>query len=198
MAGRRPPFDAAKARAGRAAMRQRCIAVALAETPDTVLWIQRRRSLSGHAQRVSRAYFFRRDPNGDTCRGGERVSGYAVASPAPVTRRALYFYLHEIGHIVLGHCDGRDRRLRAWQREQEAERFAQVRMRAHGIPVPRREIRDGRAYVERKRKQGQRAAHRHTWVDFPRGWGQHGHLERCADADCRALRPKRTGARRRR
>lgn len=185
-------FDPAKAREGRAAMRRRCMAVALAETPDSILYVRIRRDLTGHAVRVSRVA---RRVHG-TVAVGERtiypVEGYMIAAPRPVTRRSLYIYLHEIGHVVLGHCDrGAHRRLRAWQRERQAERFAHERMRAHGIAVPRKETRRAKAYVARKREHGRRSAHRHQWEDFPPGHAHHGKLQRCGDPECHWMRPKR-------
>lgn len=109
------------------------------------------------------------------CRGCDRKSshkrGFATKDTihydaAIRTRATLYDALHELGHIVLGHLGaGRKRR---WEREQEAERWAQKRMRELGFAVPRRQVAAGRGYVARMRRWGRNIsrAHRHRFTRY--------------------------------
>lgn len=125
-----------QAQEGRRRMRARCMAIACAETPASVRYVKVRRSLSGCAWAVDK-------------------HTAAFAAPRPVTRRALYVFLHEVAHVVLGHIHGSDRKLKAWQREQQAEDWARDRMRAHGMPVPHKSTRQARAYVAHKKRIGE-------------------------------------------
>jgi hypothetical protein len=72
------------------------------------------------------------------------------------TRSTLYGGLHEVGHIVRDHF-GKGRR-RRWQEEQEAERYARTRMRELGVPIPRKDVQAGDAYVARMKRWGDRIA----------------------------------------
>ncbi len=142
----------ALAQAGRMAMRLKCIAVALAETPDNVLWIEPRKALTGRAR--------------------PEAGGYVIAAPRPFTRRSLYIFLHECGHVALGHLERKARRrFKSWEREQQAEQFAQDRMRAHGLAVPRKELLRGKLYVEHKREFGRRIARGRPALGTPAGQG---------------------------
>ena len=78
------------------------------------------------------------------------------------TRITFYGGLHEIGHVVLGHH--RRGRRRRFEIEAEAERWAQNRMRELGVPIPRKEVAAGKAYVDRLKAHGDASRHRHTWV----------------------------------
>lgn len=116
-----------KARRG---ARERFVAVAIAETPAAICYIVVRRRLGG------------------------RAFGDHIEAPRPVTRKALYIYLHEVGHVILGHCDAKCRKPRHL-REYEAEKWAHDRMRAHGIAVPRIMTSRARSYVRRKIRRAQ-------------------------------------------
>lgn len=56
----------------------------------------------------------------------------------------------------LGHCDGRRGKTPAWKQEQQAEDCARDRMRALGIPVPRKETRRAKEYVAYRKAMAQR------------------------------------------
>lgn len=104
-------------------MRDRCLACAAAHTLPQ--WkITYRRSLSGKAWPAV----------------GEMIA------PLPVTRKALYIYLHECAHIHLGHTGAKPSHVQ----EMEAEKQAHKWMREAGIPVPRAMTRRAKAYVGRK------------------------------------------------
>jgi hypothetical protein len=80
-----------------------------------------------------------------------------LCAPRPITRRALYVYLHECAHFVL-HADGERPQ---YVEEYEAEQWAHKVMRVAGIPVPRAETRQAKqniSYLLRrvKRKKGRR------------------------------------------
>ena len=170
-------LDPEVARQGRAAMKERCIAAAQAETHHSITEIRYRSSLTGRAWR-----------NGEE---------YIIVVPRPHTRRALQIYLHEVAHVILGHCDSgrRVKALRAWQRERAAEDWSFAAMRRHGIAVPRKAQQRAKRYVEYKKEQGRRCAHRHKWEDFPVGYSQRGKWERCSDPECTWMRPLTTATR---
>jgi hypothetical protein len=68
------------------------------------------------------------------------------------TRGTLQGGLHEIAHLVLGHCartekGHRKNRQRRYEREAAAEQWANQRMRELGVPVPRKTQRLGKDYV---------------------------------------------------
>ena len=66
--------------------------------------------------------------------------------PSPTTRRRLYVFAHECGHVVLGH----DGRVPYHRQEFEAERWAHAALRRHGIAVPEKETLRAKQYVARK------------------------------------------------
>lgn len=70
------------------------------------------------------------------------------------TRGTLHGFLHEVGHVIKGH--GKASKLKRWEEEQEAEAYASESLRIYGIPVPRKAAADGRRYVARKKRLGQR------------------------------------------
>jgi hypothetical protein len=123
--------------------KRRCMAAALAATPESVQVVEVRRSLSGRAWRED--------------------GGHKISAPRPITRSALHIYLHECAHVALGHCDENAPRIRAADRERAAEDWAFAKMRANGIAVPRKSQKSARDYVARKVRQGRAAAHRHAW-----------------------------------
>lgn len=106
-------------------LKERCKYCALVNTPDNVRVVQLRKNLTGKAYK-----------NGTLC------------APRPVTRKALYVYLHECAHFALNHGSG-DRKP-SYIREMEAEKWAQARMREARIPIPEPMLRGARAYVRRK------------------------------------------------
>jgi hypothetical protein len=56
-----------------------------------------------------------------------------IEAPKPVTRKALYVWLHECAHALKHYGNRKARHVE----EYEAEHWAHARMRAHGVPVPR-------------------------------------------------------------
>lgn len=80
-----------------------------------------------------------------------------LAAPRPITRNALFIFLHECGHAHL-HDDAAGRRMDGKRKpthvvEYEAEMWAHAAMREHGIPVPKKMTERGKAYVAWKIKQ---------------------------------------------
>jgi hypothetical protein len=118
----------AELQALRRAAAERFTAIAMQYVPPTYA-IQYRKSLSG------RHYPKRK----------------MIAAPRPVTRRALYIFLHECAHIYL-HGPG-SKRVPAHVRELQAEQWAHAKMREHGVPVPRVETHRAKRYVRRKIRQ---------------------------------------------
>jgi len=90
------------------------------------------------------------DQGGFVTRWG-RVSGITVYHEKTIyclpvfTRESLYVFLHECGHVHLGHGDDHESALAL--HEFEAEEFAKVSMRSMGIAVPRGMLRSAREYV---------------------------------------------------
>lgn len=117
-------------RAGREAMKAKCVACAIAHTPPEVRYFKIRKTLSGKA-------FFREK---------------AIAAPKPFTRRALHVFLHECAHFVLHGLPGVTRKPRHVE-EYEAEQWANARMRDAGIAIPRKSLNRGKAYVRYKINQ---------------------------------------------
>lgn len=134
--GYAPPMSEAsdlktKMQQGRLEMTERCYRCALENTPGTVKAVFIRGSLSG------RAYL---------------VTGFLHA-PRPKTRKALYIFLHECAHFALHHV-GRAKPVHLI--EYEAETWAHERMRAYGIPVPRKMTQRAKQYVARKIEKARR------------------------------------------
>ena len=68
------------------------------------------------------------------------------------TRKTLYGFLHEVGHIVMGH--GKDCPLRRYEREAQAEEYARKSMKDYGFAVPRSAVALGNRYVKRMKRWG--------------------------------------------
>lgn len=97
------------------------------------------------------------------CRGCDGYNshsrGYAVPdkrtihySAKCVTRKTLYGFLHEIGHIVRGH--GKKCSLRRYKKEAQAEDYARQSFRDYGIMASRKAVALGNAYVRRWKQFG--------------------------------------------
>jgi hypothetical protein len=117
-------------------MRERCIKVALENTPSNVRCVRIRKDLSGLAETSG-------------------PDAGLLCAPRPITRRALYVYLHECAHFVLHAGD------KHGERPRYVEQWAHKVMRVAGIPVPRAETRQAKeniSYLLRrvKRKKGRR------------------------------------------
>jgi hypothetical protein len=120
------PIDPVAARAAKIALAERLTAIGQQYVPPgwTVTW---RKNLSGRCYHEEKR----------------------LAAPRPVTRNALYIFLHECAHAHL-HDDAGGRRKPSHVKEHEAEQWAHERMREHGIAVPRRMTARAKAYVARK------------------------------------------------
>ena len=68
------------------------------------------------------------------------------------TRKTLHGFLHEVGHVVLGH--GKSCKLKRFERESAAESYATKSIREYGIPVPREAVALGKRYVSRMKQWG--------------------------------------------
>lgn len=68
------------------------------------------------------------------------------------TRTTLYGFLHEIGHIVMGH--GKNCPLRRYEKEAQAEEYARKSMKEYGFAVPRKSVVLGNAYIRRFKRFG--------------------------------------------
>lgn len=71
-----------------------------------------------------------------------------IDGPRPVTRKALYIWLHECAHAHL-HTNQKGGRPRHVE-EYEAEQWAHAKMREHGIAVPKAMTKRAKRYVMRK------------------------------------------------
>lgn len=77
------------------------------------------------------------------------------------TRATLQIALHEVGHVVLGHCaltrggHRKDKR-RSYAKEAEAENWSFRRMQELGVPVPRKSRARAQRYVAYKKARGDR------------------------------------------
>jgi hypothetical protein len=119
----------AELQAARKAAAERFMAIGLQYVPDG--WsVVYRKSLSGRA-----SY------------GPKRID-----APRPVTRKALYIFLHECAHAHLHSIKGKPRHVE----EMEAEQWAHAKMREHGIAVPRIMTVRAKNYVARKIRQAVR------------------------------------------
>lgn len=87
-------------------------------------------------------------------RRGFATRGVVHLDSPITTRAALHRALHELGHVVEEH----DRvRIRRFEKEAAAEKFAADRMRANGIPVPRKVAAEGRDYVAWMKRHGEKS-----------------------------------------
>jgi hypothetical protein len=113
--------------AARRAAAERYMSIALTYLPDGYT-VEYRKSLSG-------------------VHNGKRK---LIKAPRPVTRKALYIFLHECAHAHLHVDNGRVPR---HVEEMEAEQWAHAKMREHDVAVPRVMTRRAKSYVAYKIKQ---------------------------------------------
>ncbi len=118
----------AELQAARKAAAERFMAIAMMYVPEGYT-IEYRKGLSGLHRGVAKV----------------------IETPRPVTRKALYIFLHECAHAHLGHShNGKAPR---HVEEMEAEKWAHEKMRENGIAVPRQMTKRAKNYVARKIKQ---------------------------------------------
>ena len=121
---------AKRVKRGTGATAQKYMTIASRVTPKDVA-VMNSKSLRGKAMRYT---------------GGPFTGTYAIEVPNPNTKRRLLVYLHEIGHILLGHIDDNNKRSKS-QCEYEAEQFAIAEFVQNGIELPSKEIENGRRYI---------------------------------------------------
>jgi hypothetical protein len=85
------------------------------------------------------------------CDGVRRI----IKVPRPITRKAVWIFLHECAHAHL-HADLKGTRKLRHVEEFEAETWALAKMREHGIAVPRVVMRRARAHVARSITKAER------------------------------------------
>lgn len=114
---------------GRARMAERCreVAAKLAAEAGVVTVEETRSNLSGRASPRERW----------------------IKVPPPTTRRRLYIFAHECGHVALNHVGKKPRH----RQEYEAERWAHDALRRHGIAVPKKSTARAKKYVRQKIRQ---------------------------------------------
>lgn len=64
----------------------------------------------------------------------------------------IYTFLHEVGHVRLGHFEDREP-IEVYIEEYEAEHFAHYAMRMEGLTVPKWVTRSAKLYVSKKIKE---------------------------------------------
>lgn len=98
-------------------------------------------------------------PQGWTFKYRKSLSGLChyrqkrIDAPKPVTRKALYIWLHECAHAVLQHGNPDLPRKPRHREEYEAEMWAHEKMRAAGVAVPREMTEWAQDYVLLKCRQ---------------------------------------------
>ena len=125
------PMSGAGLRAARKAAAVRFAAIAALNVPAGYT-VEYRNSLTG------------------THYGGRKL----IQAPRPITRKALYVFLHECAHAVLGHGD--NGKVPRHVEEMQAEQWAHAKMREHGVAVPRSMTRRAKRYVAYKIRQAER------------------------------------------
>ena len=66
------------------------------------------------------------------------------------TRATLFTMLHEMGHLLRN-----TKGMKRWERESSATQFAIERMKAHGVPIPRKTLKEYREYEQRMKEWGE-------------------------------------------
>jgi hypothetical protein len=90
----------------------------------------------------------------ECCAYGNHKRGFAEGRTVHLdseiaTRSSLHRGLHEIGHLIHDQTG-----MHRWEREAQANEWAERRMRELGIPVPRKVAAAGRAYEKRMKRWG--------------------------------------------
>ena len=111
---------------------RQCLACAHANVPDDVVILRWRKKLTGRAL--------------------HKADVAAIEAPLPKTRKALYVFLHECGHLHLHRRTSKSRH----RREYEAEVYAHCRMQEAGIEVPESMTENARRYIAWKIRQAVR------------------------------------------
>jgi hypothetical protein len=93
-----------------------------------------------------------------------------IVGPRPVTRKALYIFLHECGHAhrhapLYAASKSAYRKKPKHVIELEAEQWAHEKMRENGVPVPKAMTKSAKAYVARKIRQAERNGAKHINQD---------------------------------
>lgn len=88
------------------------------------------------------------------CAANSHARGFAMdrtvhLDSAIATRSSLHRGLHEIAHCILD-----EKGLRRHQKETQANRWAEGRMRELGVAVPRKTVAAGRSYERRMKRWG--------------------------------------------
>lgn len=95
------------------------------------------------------------------------AKGKRIICPPVIDRETLYLYLHECGHVHLGHFS---MELDTPREEYEAERWAINTMRAEGIPVPRACLEKARSRVRLWiTRSGSAETHVRRWAKHNKG-----------------------------
>src|SRR4029077_2382287 len=115
-----------------------------------------RKEAAARYEAIGMRYF----PEGYTLEYRKSLSGMhygqskRIIAPRPITRKALYIFLHECAHAALGHAhNGKTPR---HVEEMEAEQWAHARMRENDIPVPRSMTKRPKPCVARKIVQAEK------------------------------------------
>ena len=93
-----------------------------------------------------------------------------------VDRAALFIFLHECGHVHLGHLR-KNRGLPIWRQEYEADQYAIAAFQALKLPMPRERLQDCKTVMHDYILEGQ---HRHEEIDeevlkyaYGKNWRHH-------------------------
>jgi RES domain-containing protein len=130
------PMSAVELKAARSAAAARFKAVAMLYVPEGYT-VEYRKSLTG------------------THYGGRKL----IQAPRPITRKALYVFLHECAHAMLGHSH--KSKVPRHVEEMQAEQWAHAKMRKHGVAVPRSMTRSAKQYVAYKIRQATQRGAKH-------------------------------------
>jgi hypothetical protein len=106
-------------------------------------------------------------PEGWTVKYRKSLSGRAfydsrrIEAPRPVTRKALYIFLHECAHAhlhqpIYAESKSAYRRKPKHVIELEAEQWAHAKMREYDVPVPKAMTKRAKQYVARKIRQAEK------------------------------------------